>query len=416
MKDYTKYFKEKKGFDRFIELLYKKYQSYGKVSGIIKLNNINKDESIALSNLFGTRYEEESNLAISISKFIKIMESSKYEDFNINSLISEYLGKDLITKKELSKYQKEEFIKFLSDIKDNEKTDFNKYIEYLINTKNKPYNLIKKKYRENKKLLKLELKTLSELINNLPKTTTPLAIYASNITTNPHYLDLDSNNINLFLYMLSFIDNSSFPINREDKIKLLGKYNIEIDNLSNFIITYNILSNKDYYNSFSKNKETLILNIHNIINTEFFDTKKKKVFIFENPSLLTEILQENIDIPVIISNGFANISLYLLLDKLIEKNNKLYYNGDFDPEGLIIASKLKDRYKDKINLFCYEKIDYDNCISSRIISPTRINKLNKINTSELEIIKRILKEKHLAAYQENNKERIINEIKNIMKG
>ncbi len=100
MHDFTKYFKEQNGFDRFINELHKKYKSLSKFSGTIKLNKLTKDEAIVFSKLFGKTYKEKENITIPISKFIKIMENSKYEDFDINILVSEYLDIKLITNKD----------------------------------------------------------------------------------------------------------------------------------------------------------------------------------------------------------------------------------------------------------------------------------------------------------------------------
>lgn len=163
---------------------------------------------------------------------------------------------------------------------------------------------------------------------------------------------------------------------------------------------------------FANNHETLILNIQNIININYLTTRSGKVFIIENPSILTEIVALNINASVIIADGFPNTSVHLLIEKLIESGNTIYYNGDFDPEGLLIANKLKEKYSDNLVLFCYEKIDYDNCMSKSMISEIRLKKLSKINADELSDIKNILINSKYSAYQENNKDRIINFIKN----
>ena len=406
MHNYTKYFKDQKGFDRFITALYKKYQSLGKISGTIHLNNLTIDEKIVLSKLFGTEYQENTNITIPIKKFVKIMENSKYEDFDINILVSEYLNLQLFSKNEekdmLLNNEKEYYQSIIQD----KNTIGNKWLKEIVDKKIKPYNLIHKRYNQNKEALKKELTNILTLVNNLPTTKTLLSIFSSNYTSDPHYIDLDKNHIILFLYALSYLDDSEFPNTREEKIKLLGKYNIEIDNLSNFALTYNLWSNKEYINKFAENKESLILDIQNILAIDSLDAKNKKVFIFENPSILSEIISKNIDVSVIISSGFINTSIYLIIDKLIKNDNKLYYNGDFDPEGLLIAQKLKEKYKEKIELFCYSKNDYEQCISKKNINIQRLNKLTKIDNKELLEIKELLKNNKLSAYQENNKDNI----------
>lgn len=407
MHEYTKYFKNQLGFDRFIQKLYQKYQSLSKFSGTIKLEKIKKEEAIVLSRLFGTTYHENETITISIKKFLSIMEISKYTDFNINNLIEEYLNIKLITKKEVQDTVKTEEEEFYQSIIGTITTTGTNWLKEIITTKQPPYKLIHQRYHKNKKYLKKELTNIITLINHLPQEKILLPIYASNYTKDPHYLDLDNKHSNLFFYALAYIHHTSYPNNRAEKIQLLSKSNIEIDTVSNYAITYKLLSAKLSINLFAQNNETLILNIQNIISTKFFDTSSKKVFIFENPSILTEIISKNINASVIISSGFPNTSVHLLIDALIKTGNQIYYNGDFDPEGLIIASKLKEKYQDNLTLFCYDKIDYQNCISKKKINATRLNKLSKITTKELLDIKELLLKDKYSAYQENNKERII---------
>ena len=92
MHNYTKYFIEQKGFDRFINKLYDKYKSLSRFSGNIKLTNLTEEESLALSRFFGVNYRAGENITIQIKKFQNIMNNSKYSDFNINILVEEYLG------------------------------------------------------------------------------------------------------------------------------------------------------------------------------------------------------------------------------------------------------------------------------------------------------------------------------------
>ena len=44
-------------------------------------------------------------------------------------------------------------------------------------------------------------------------------------------------------------------------------------------------------------------------------------------------------------NGQLRFSAFVLLDQL-SRTSDLFYSGDHDPEGLLIAQKLKLRYKE----------------------------------------------------------------------
>ncbi len=411
MHDYTKYFLEKPGFNRLILAIYQKYQSLGTFSGTIKLSDLTIEESETLSKFLGHKINIHDDLTISLKKFLTIMQNSKFTDFDITIFISEYLNTNLITNKEIN-YQKQlveqNYYKSILTNKNSLGTD---WLKKTIESRKSPYNIIHKRYLKNKNDLQKELKNLILLIDNLPSESTLLPIFSSTYTANPHYLDIDNKECILFLYYLANLKNKEFPTTREEKINLLKENNIVIDNYSNFVLTYNLISNKSYINDFAKNKESLILNIQNILTTEKFDSFNKKVFILENPSILTKIINDNIKATIVIANGFSNSSVYLLLEKLLESGNTLYYNGDFDPEGLLIASKFKEKYPEQLNLFCYSLADYKATSANSNISQKRLNILNNIKTPELTEIKNIICQTKKAGYQENNQENILNFIK-----
>ena len=94
-----------------------------------------------------------------------------------------------------------------------------------------------------------------------------------------------------------------------------------------------------------------------------------------------------------------NLAVLVLMDKLAE-HHSFYYAGDFDPEGLLIAQRLKLRYKDRLSLWNYRKDLYEKYHSTVELSSERLKKLENIKAEELQEIKEILKRKKQAAYQE----------------
>ena len=147
----------------------------------------------------------------------------------------------------------------------------------------------------------------------------------------------------------------------------------------------------------------------NINGLENVCTENNVVYVFENPSLLISML--DLKVPIIITSGMPNISLYTLLKKLINSGTKIYYNGDFDPEGLLIAEKLKLKFPN-IELFCYTEHDYLNSKSNEVLSSSRLKKLDNINSEELLKIKEILLKEKFSGYQEQNLNRLIEYITN----
>jgi len=91
--------------------------------------------------------------------------------------------------------------------------------------------------------------------------------------------------------------------------------------------------------------------------------------------------------------------VYISLNKLVEANIVLYYSGDFDPEGIQIADKLKQRYKENIILWHYDEGSYKTCISKKKISERRLSMLDKINNHDLAHISFFIKQEKRSNYQ-----------------
>ena len=87
-----------------------------------------------------------------------------------------------------------------------------------------------------------------------------------------------------------------------------------------------------------------------------------------------------------------NLAVLVLMDKLAE-HHSFYYAGDFEPERLLIAQRLKLRYKDRLFLWNYRKDLYEKYHSTVEMSSERLKKLENIKTEELQEIKEILKRK-----------------------
>lgn len=109
---------------------------------------------------------------------------------------------------------------------------------------------------------------------------------------------------------------------------------------------------------------------------------------------------EKLDIGLICSNGQINLCTYMLIDKLIESNCLIYYAGDYDPEGLLIADKLKKRYQDKLQLWCYDVSYLEQIGINQEISQKRIQILQHINNEKLKMIAQKILVSQKVGYQE----------------
>lgn len=383
-----------------MDALRDKYYKTSKLTGTIKITP-NKEEVREIEKLLrnGKYLKEDTLNIIKISDIDKALLKSKYQDYSLKDILFNIYG--YIKTKEEER----------TSLKESNETIYQNFLDSYQGTlvftilKDIPFNEVVNLINKESYLLN----NVCNSINNLPKYKTPLSIFASNITKNPHYFDIDTKNSNMFLKFLSILTNTSIPKKRSDKIKLLNKVNITTDNYSNFIMTYNLYG-EDYLNILSTRREVINLNLNNILNLKELYSKNKKIIILENPSILDYITSIKTDCGIIIGGGNPNVALYELLSKF--KDHKFYYNGDYDPEGLLIADKLKKNY-DNLELFLYDKELFNKIKTESKISDARIKKLDNVTSNELNEIKNLIKNTKEVGYQEKIIDEIIEFIKDL---
>ena len=276
------------------------------------------------------------------------------------------------------------------------------------------YPSIKKLYKKaldesNINYLKEDLIKCINAINNLPYLENKyesLAIFSARHTKDPHFFDKDSIYGKLLINALVYKDSQGVnknEINNIDKLnKLYYRFGLLKDEISNSTCIYKLTGELegnriDFLNMIN---EPFNISLSNIQKLDHITCKNNRVFIFENPAVFQSIIQDtDIDESIICTSGQLNLSSYMLLNK-IKNLDKIYYAGDFDPEGLQIADKLKDLYKDKVEFMLYDEKYYEKIISDKELDLKRIGKLKSIKDKDLKDISNYLIKYKKAAYQE----------------
>ncbi|WLR52519.1 DUF2399 domain-containing protein [Bacillus tianshenii] len=134
-----------------------------------------------------------------------------------------------------------------------------------------------------------------------------------------------------------------------------------------------------------------------------YPSKGKNVFILENSSVYSEVLDHcggEVYPALVCTHGQFKLSAFVLMDKLVEQGNTLYYSGDFDPEGLQMAQRLKERYPKHVKLWLYDEQYYELAMSEVTLSDERLRKLESVSLPELQMVKEAMKASRKAGYQE----------------
>ena len=394
----------------FLEV-YSKYKKYGKITGSFTLKATTTEERQILFN-FDSKALTEGKAKIKCST-VRDLFNRKLKEYSFEELLVKVVGKELKTNKEVKDEEKEQEEKFYDDIlKDSDDGVGKQWFIEILDKKKYGYNIIVRKYKSeirNLKELKRKIILIINSLNKLPYLNNEyenIAVFSAVNTKDSHFFDSDKFTGRLFIKAISFILNKDDPKDINEINELYYEVGILKDEISNHTTIYGLnafnmdSSEVKAVNSFNLWKEPLQISISNLLKIDYLEAINNTVFIFENPSVFHKILKVNGDnISLICTSGQLNLSSYILLNKIRNLKN-IYYAGDFDPEGLMIAYKIKKRYKDKVKFLNYTRESYINTMSNNIIEEKSMSQLNKINCSELDEVINELRINKRAAYQE----------------
>ena len=366
----------------------KKYKQYSKITGYFNITPKNNEEMDILAS-FDTNVYNNKKAKIK-SKDVEKLFTKKLKNFDFLQLLSVVTKEELITNKQVREI-----------LVNNEVEFFSTLIKFCENGIGKEWSNIN--------YLKEDLIKCINAINNLPYLENKyesLAIFSARHTKDPHFFDKDSIYGKLLINALVYKDSQGVnknEINNIDKLnKLYYRFGLLKDEISNSTCIYKLTGELegnriDFLNMIN---EPFNISLSNIQKLDYIICKNNRVFIFENPAVFQSIIQDtDIDESIICTSGQLNLSSYMLLNK-IKNLDKIYYAGDFDPEGLQIADKLKDLYKDKVEFMLYDEKYYEKIISDKELDLKRIGKLKSIKDKDLKYISNYLIKYKKAAYQE----------------
>lgn len=404
------YFRSNIGFKRVFMKIREKYKALGKIGGTIKLEGLTQEEKEALTGFLKKNYFKNS-VTIRMESFQKAFEHTPFKGLELIAVLNCYFEEEIITKaieKDIFERNKEVFFEnIIMNFKD---TVASKWLQEVIETKTNAYNIILKRYEKDKKTLELELLLTCKGMNSLPfleNSKERLALFASRISRNPHIFDENSECGKLLLYGLIYILNEEYPKNAEERAEVLYKAGLIKDDISNYTVCSGVLAYKldkvhPGWEGFYNQSEPLQVSLWNLSQLQRIASTKGKIFVFENPTVFSEVLQRTRDdkISLMCTYGQVKLASLVLLDMLVKEDTIIYYSGDFDPEGIIIADKLKSRYKDNLKLWKYSIYDYKRAISNEKIDDKRMKKLEKVKDPVLKSLGEFIRNTKCAGYEE----------------
>lgn len=399
-------------FSEFMQLWKKQYEKYGTCKGSIDLvlDDSNRE---CISSLMGKDYYGVDYVHITFRQLQKAILNTKYENCDFNEVLKMYFNQDVFT----NEYRQEQEQLRVQNIFKHFFKQEGKSQQWIYNTytnRDSVYIRIVQASKENEQKCINTVCVVMKALNHLPMWENKkenISIFASYHTKNPHAFDKNTFAYYLMMHGIVYFLKVDFPKTNLEQNEILYRAGLYQDGISNYCSVARLQAFNEnnqphlgwagFYDSY----EALNVNMDNLLHIHFI-TCCDRAYIVENPSvfqaLLKKIKKEKIKkIGLVCTNGQLNYSAYLLLDILVNSNIEIYYSGDMDPEGLLIADKIKQRYP-SIKLWCYDVSQYEISKSKEQATDQRMHMLDALKDETLiRIGKCISENKNRVGYQEN---------------
>lgn len=402
----------KKIFVRFRE----KTVSLGHFGGSVVFASLSDEEKQQLEGFLQKNYRGQKSLTISAALLQKSLESSRFAGLGWEQILEAYFGEPLIGKKELDlqlRQEREQFFrKFYAP--DNvfapETAPAHRWLQTVTEENGPGFRLLLGQYKEDRGRLETALTMLIRASECLPadaQTFEPLPVFSARITGNPHYFDAGTFEGNLLEAFLSDrYDCRKEPglAGAEWKNRVLYQAGILRDALSNHVMLYGIGGvNKngmvhEGLEGFLRAKEPVVATLLTLGGLAEVKAAKE-VYVVENPAVFSELIRRRPEGSFVCSNGQPRLAALVLLD-LLKSCSTLWYAGDFDPEGLVIAQNLKQRYGADLQFWDYRIDYYRRAMSEVRLDEKRLGMLDRVREEELRDIAQEIKATGHPAYQE----------------
>jgi len=371
------YFKASTGFSCLFEQFRKKYASLGKVGGSVSIQSFKHDELEAIARFFG---DEVATLrlkkTVTLRAFEKKLQTTKFEGVTLLELLEAYFGEALVTKQEALAQMEGQRAERFRELKRTypsltfwftyleRRTADTHWINRMVETDG----------------FNVSCERLAQAMERLPLDYERLPVFGQRIVGNPHAFDRTNELGRLLIHALHVKRGQGGPppSDTERVNELLLEFKLLRDDISVLNVPMRELLNVDRVRP----------------------SRGHTVWIVENSGVFSSLLDDVPDAPLVCTHGQFKLATYRLLDALVASGCQLKYAGDFDPEGLQMAARLKERYGDKLDYWCMDLESYVTSEPSVELAEERLVKLDRVTDVELQDVVEEMKRRGTAGYQE----------------
>lgn len=403
------YFHANPGYHRILAALRQKYQSFGRLAGMVCLSDASEEECEAARKIFGHPFSPP--LRFQAAKFEAALQQTRFQDISLKEVLEAYFGVALHTKKESKKALDSLLSAMLTQAAEAAQNESSvRWLQTLEEQRGSAYALLRREVVRDQETARHRLCQVCRSADRLvqrPKSLVRLAVLSAEATSDPHALDGETLSGKLFLHLLAFRSGSEFPEIAEQRDRLYYQNGILCDSISSLVTQVGLVlrieaGEHPAYRALRQRSELCTLSLAGLSTLTGAESPVGQAYIVENEMVFTQLCDRasQFSSPLICTSGQPSVAALRLLDLLAASGTALFYSGDFDGKGLSIATQLCTRYSGLLKPWHMDVEDYDRCRSDKSLSDASLSLLQGCAGTVLEQTARLIGEHRRAGYQE----------------
>lgn len=414
-------------FARLISSMSQRYRNLGRVGGSVRLERVTATERQALARVLGRDLDDTNNITIRLVDLQAAIDKTRFAGIDLVAILQGVTGKPLVTRAEAQQKlasRKDAF--FTSLLAQHSDSMCQLWLEHMRDNELE-WRSIYRALLADPKLLTMELNDVLRALARLPSREAMvkrLPVWATEVTGDPHAFDARSNRGKYLLQALRF--HSVIPdanaSSTETQAELLESFGLVRDDILNFVTCAGLIAENaagepaPLWLAAYQGGSVLNLPIRELsrVSRIYPAGGGQCVFVVENSGVFSDLL-DNLPgqpPPLVCTHGQFKLASYLLLDKLVAAGVTLFYSGDHDPEGILMAQRLYERYAHSIRAWRFTEADYALAMSDAEVPERRLKQLHRVTATDLQDIAAAVRQHGKAGYQEKLRSHLLHDITN----
>ena len=402
-------------WSRLFEALYKKHITQGRMRGQVVLHDCTAEERREIARFLKKRLPLQGDVTIRLNDFQQALDGSGFACDLSSLLMILFPERSHITRQEQREMQavsQQRFYDALSLMIEGLPDDSRgkRWLLYGAHGRNELFRRYKNGRQEEQERLLQHVQIIANALNQLPipPVFERLSIFAQRISGDPHYFDGNTPAGRIFFRALMDLARqeqsmlhtepkiaNDEPMNNEavteppeqnhHRLLLYYEAGLLLDTISSTVAVFHLAYAEDdsgHPDAFVQyaGERILTVSLRQLLAWKKLRSASKGIYLFENPQVFEVVVDElqRIEegmtvsekpvLPTLIcTSGWPSMAVIRLLNMLIESSSDilLYYSGDFDIQGLRIASHLLTHYSKRCLLWRFDPSSYLTALHSK---------------------------------------------------